>query len=79
LSGLDGAQNLGYDIILHGRDNEEHDKRRRSNTKAQKCQFRLNSIKFLGFIVSDEGILKFTRPENALHCRGFMGLVNFAG
>ena len=99
LSGLAGVQNLADDIILHAKDRAEHDIRLRAllarlqevglTLNPRKCAFRLNSIKFLGYVVSEDGvspdrqkvesILNFSKPENVSDCRSFLGLVNFVG
>jgi len=99
LSGLEGVQNLADDIILYANNRAEHDKRLRAlltrlrdvglTLNPRKCQLRLSSIRFLGYVISEEGvspdpqkvdsIVKFSAPENVSDCRSFMGLVNFVG
>ena len=99
LVGLDGVQNLADDIILHGSTVQEHDIRLNHllsrleqiglTLNEKKCVFRMPSIRFLGFIVSSEGIsadpnkvesiVRFRRPESVTDCRSFLGLVNFVG
>lgn len=99
LSGLEGVQNMADDIILHAKTVEEHDRRLKAllerlrhvgvTLNPKKCQLRMNSVKFLGFIVSDKGVsadpekvravVNFKAPQNATECRSFMGLVNFVG
>lgn len=49
----------------------------------------MSEIRFLGYVVSDQGIspdpkkvdsiTSFHRPENLANCRSFLGLVNFVG
>lgn len=99
LAGLSGVQNLADDIILWGSSKEEHDQRAHAlmqrlgsvglTLNPSKCAFGLKSVKFLGFIVSTEGIsadprkvqsiLSFGKPANQTDCRSFLGLVNFVG
>ena len=90
---------MADDILLHASTVEEHDQRLHALLKRlsdlnltlnpRKCSFRMRSIKFLGFIVSDQGvspdpdkvksIVGFQAPKSASECRSFMGLVNFVG
>jgi transposase InsO family protein len=97
LQSCEGAENMSDDIIIHGRDTEEHDKRlvdvietlgsRGLTLNADKCQFRLPKLEFLGHVLSDKGLspaeakvkaVKDARPpENATEVRSFLGLVNF--
>jgi len=56
---------------------------------ASKCEFRVSSVKFFGFIISGSGlsadpekvksIVKFQPPKSATYCKSFLGLVNFVG
>ena len=99
LLGLEGVQNMADDIILSARNIVEHDQRMHSllrrlkdvglTLNPKKCQFRVKSVKFLGYIVSGKGIsadpakvksiVEFKPPKSASECRSFMGLVNFVG
>jgi hypothetical protein len=66
LQGCKGAQNMSDDIIVHGKDTEEHDKRleavierlggRGLTLNEDKCRFRLPRLEFLGHVLSDEGL-----------------------
>ena len=66
LAGLEGVQNMADDILLYADSIEEHDKcldalmKRLSEVgltlNPKKCIFRTNSVKFLGYIVSDKGL-----------------------
>ena len=65
LNGLSGVLNMADDIIVFGRDQDEHRQRlmkvmeRLSSSgltlSASKCKFGLDSIKFLGHVISAEG------------------------
>ena len=66
LVGLEGVQNYSDDIIVHGKDQEEHDQRLRAlmvrakelgmTLNSKKCEFGLTEIDYLGFRVSANGI-----------------------
>ena len=99
IAGLEGVQNLADDIIVAGKDQKEHNKRVHALMKRlsevgltlnpRKCEFGLKSVKFLGFVISSEGvspdpekvraIADFRAPSNPTDCRSFLGLVNFVG
>ena len=66
ISGLEGCQNYADDIVIYGKDQNEHDNRLRAFLKRMqdlgltlnpaKCQFGLKSISYVGYGVSSEGI-----------------------
>lgn len=66
LTGLDGAINVSDDILVWGKNTEEHDRRLNAvlsklnhvniTLNEAKCRFRQAKIKFYGFIFSREGI-----------------------
>ena len=90
---------MADNIIVFGRDQDEHRQRlmkvmeRLSSSglklSASKCKFGLDSIKFLGHVISAEGvaadpdkvkaIVCARAPENVSELRGFLGLVQFVG
>ncbi|EIW71009.1 hypothetical protein TREMEDRAFT_26973 [Tremella mesenterica DSM 1558] len=85
------------DILIYGQTLEElrgttakvFEVLRRSNlfVKASKCEFEKDSVVFLGFVVSREGVssnpeyidavVSFPRPKNLRESRGFMGVVSY--
>ena len=99
LSGLSGVLNMADDIVVFGKDSKEHRERLMQvmarlsecnlTLNPAKCCFGLSSIKFLGHILSKEGvspdpakvesILGARRPENVTELKGFLGLVQFVG
>ena len=66
LEGLDGVRNISDDIIVFGRNQEEHDKRleklfirlkeRNLTLNKSKCEFNKDKLEFYGHIFSAEGI-----------------------
>ena len=66
MAGLQGVANIADDLIVHGRDTEEHDKNlnnvlERLNEKqltvnAEKCSFRMNKVVFMSLLLSKHGI-----------------------
>ncbi|XP_064468401.1 uncharacterized protein K02A2.6-like [Ornithodoros turicata] len=96
LEGLEGQACLQDDIIVFGRTKDEHDQNLQRvlsrlqnagitlNTK--KCAFSRNEVKFLGHIVSDQGIkvdpeklkavIQLRPPQNVSEVRSFLGMVN---
>ena len=89
-------QNMADDIILHASNNEQYDKGLHAllfrleqlglTLNLKKCAFRVSTVKFLGFIVSDHGmapapskvdpIVNFHPPITVADCRSFLRLVN---
>ena len=66
LAGLEGAQNISDDIIIHAADRETHDERLHAVLKRlqasgltlnpKKCEFHLSEITFMGILISEKGI-----------------------
>jgi hypothetical protein len=97
LNGVEGCVNMMDDILVYGRSLEEHDKRlnnvltrlRENNITLNKgkCEFRKNSVIFLGHQISSEGImpdenkvravLDMPRPKNVHELRRFFGMYNY--
>ncbi|XP_035825676.1 uncharacterized mitochondrial protein AtMg00860-like [Aplysia californica] len=98
LSGIPGVVDDIDDVLIGGKDKEEHDSRlhmvlqrmkQAGVTLNKKCVFCVKSIKFLGHIISKEGIqidpekveaiTKFPRPEKITDVRSFLGMLNHIG
>ena len=99
LAGIDGQQNISDDIIVHGRNQEEHDTRLEKVVRrlgecgltlnAEKCQFSMDELTFVGMVLSGRGIscaedkvkavLEAREPSTASEVRSFLGLVNYCG
>ena len=99
LEGVEGAVCLMDDILIYGRDPEEHYrcleivlsklKAAGVTLNSEKCQFAKQSIKFLGHIISQQGIkpdptkiraiTEMSPPNNVSAVRRFMGMVNQLG
>ena len=97
LKGLPGVQNYLDDIIIHGANSTEHDARLKQvlhrlqeaglHMNAEKCCFNQLSLRFLGHVVSAEGItpdkehieavLNAPPPADAAALRSFLGLVSW--
>ena len=66
VSDINGVQNIADDLIVHGKNNEEHDRNRHRvlqrlqeknlTLNPQKCQFRMDKVVFMGLLVSKYGI-----------------------
>ena len=86
------------DVLIFAPDQNEHDRRLRlvletlekaGITLNEKCQFNVKSIKFLGHIVTSEGIMvdpekveaivKFPQPQNVADLRRLLGIANHVG
>ena len=86
------------DVLISGRSQQEHDERLRSVlermqeagvTLNEKCVFSVDTIKFLGHIISQEGIkvdsakveaiTNLPRPTNIQELRRLLGMVNHIG
>ena len=62
LEGKEGQENISDDIIVHGKDQKEHDlrlkkvivrlKERGLTLSAEKCQFSVDKLTFFGMVVS---------------------------
>lgn len=98
-NGIPGVLNMTDDIVVFGKDQAEHKERlmkamdRLSSCgltlSEDKCKFGVSSIKFLGHIISAEGvaadpdkvesIVSARAPKNVAELRSFLGLVQFVG
>ena len=96
LHGCDGTANIS-DNIVHGRTAKEHDRRLKQvvsrleeqglTLNPNKCEFNMPRLKFMGHIISKDGIsptqdkmnaiVNAREPETAGEVRSFLGLVNF--
>ena len=66
LAGIEGQENISDDIIVHGKDQAEHDARlelvikrlgeRGLTLNAAKCQFSMDELTFIGMVLSANGI-----------------------
>ena len=97
LAGCEGVRNYLDDIFVFGSTKEEHDQNLRAVMERlkdhnvcineEKSVFGQQSVKFLGFQLSDDGlsveedklkaIREFRRPETQLEVKSFLGLMNF--
>ena len=85
------------DILVYSKDRENHDthlrvlletlRKEQLYAKLSKCEFLLNEVSFLGYIVSKEGIrvdpkkievvVEWKPPRNVTEVRSFLGLVGY--
>ncbi|KAK1668048.1 hypothetical protein QYE76_056207 [Lolium multiflorum] len=85
------------DILIYSKDKEEHAKHlkivlqilreHQLYAKFSKCQFWLDSVEFLGHVITKEGIavnpskvqsvLEWKSPKNAKEIRGFLGMAGY--
>ncbi|KAK7104470.1 hypothetical protein V1264_019182 [Littorina saxatilis] len=66
LQDCEGARNMTDDIIVHGKNMEEHDQRLEKvldkleksglTLNAQKCVFRMKEIEYMGFVLNEKGV-----------------------
>lgn len=76
LIGLEGVRNISDDIIVFGKDDEDHDRCLRSvierlqslnlTLNAEKCVFRTSSLTFFGFTISRDGVSADDAKVNAI-------------
>ena len=98
ISDIGGVQNIADDLIVHGKNNEEHDRNlhrlmqrleeKNLTLNAEKCQFRMDRVVFMGLLVSKYGIgpteervravLESSRPTTPTEVRSFLGMVGFS-
>ncbi|XP_053326251.1 uncharacterized protein K02A2.6-like [Spea bombifrons] len=96
---IEGVDTSMDDIIIWGTTKEEHDSRlrkvleatRQANLKLnkEKCQLGLKELKFVGDIISDQGVrpdpmkisaIKYMKkPQNVKDVQRFLGMVNYMG
>ena len=99
VDGLQGVLCLIDDILIFGRDKAEHDERLLAalnkiqnagvTLNAEKCEFWCNQVKFLGHVISKNGVTpdpaktaaikEMEAPTNIIELRRFMGIVNQLG
>ena len=99
LSGLPGVVCLIDDVLVYGSTQEEHDKHLQAaleriqsagaTLNKEKCEFGKTTIKFLGHIITPEGISpdpskttavkNMKQPSNVSELRRFLGMVNQLG
>ena len=99
IQGLEGVANIQDDIIVWGSTPAEHDehpqhvleKCREANLKLnkEKCEFRLNELKFVGHIFSADGVRAdpdkveaisgMPSPRDKSDLRRFLGMINYLG
>ena len=97
LAGLPGVQCYLDDVVIYGRTLEEHDKHLTAvlqrlqdiglTLNLQKCQFRVTAIRFLGHMISAEGlhpdssrvddIRETAAPTDFATLRSFLGLASY--
>jgi hypothetical protein len=85
------------DILIYSKTSEEHDEhlqkvleRLRSEklyAKLEKCEFWLDSVSFLGYVISGKGVavdskkvkvvVEWTRPTSMFEIRSFLGLTGY--
>ena len=66
LQGCEGVANISDDIIIHGKNTEEHDRRlqlvlgrlkeKNLTLNVEKCKFHMTQMVFMGLVLSDNGI-----------------------
>lgn len=99
LKGLEGVEVYMDDILVYGKDQKEHDERLKAvlarldslgmSLNYGKCQLAKERVKFIGHIISAEGIMpcmekidtiqKFRRPMSKEELKSFLGLVDYVG
>jgi transposase InsO family protein len=97
LGGIPNVEVFLDDVVIGGKDVSEHlqalevvfSRLRRNGLKlkSSKCVFLVNEIKYLGYVLSKDGvktdpdkveaITKIPRPGNVTELRSFLGLINF--
>ncbi len=98
LAGIEGVENISDDIIIHAPDKESHDERLHAvlrrlencdlTLNAEKCQFNMDKLVFMGMLLSEKGIgptaervravVEAREPENASEVRSFLGLAGYS-
>ncbi len=94
LTGIEGVENISDDIIVHAPDQGTHDQRLHAvlerlescglTLNADKCQFNMDKLIFIGMLLSQKGIgptaervrtvAEAREPENASEVRSFLDL-----
>jgi len=96
---IDGTEAIIDDILIWGRDVNEHDERlirvlervRNCNMKlsADKCEFKKDSVTYVGHVLSDKGVQpdkekvravqEMCPPTNTKELMTFMGFIQYLG
>lgn len=99
LEGLEGVFVFMDDILVHGKDTAEHDSRLSKvlsvlqkaglTLNQEKCRYSQSSLKFLGHVLSKEGvradpdkvraIAEMSPPTDVTELRRFLGMVHYIG
>ena len=99
LGDLTGVICMQDDVLVYGKDQQEHDSRLKATLERikaagitlnpNKCKFSKNSLKFLGHVLSEEGlkpdpgrvsgVTHFPEPTDVSETRRFLGMVNQMG
>lgn len=97
LAGLKGVLCMMDDILVYGADREQHDMRLKAALERleqvgmtlnnEKCEFGVSRVKFLGHVISREGIeadpdkvkaiIEMKPPQCKRELKGFLGMVNY--
>ena len=97
LSGLQGVACMMDDVLVFGQTKAEHDQRLKAvferinnagaTLNADKCEFSVDKVKFLGHIIDDAGIhpdpdkvsaiQQLKAPKNVAELRRFLGMVTY--
>lgn len=97
LQGCEGVANISDDIIIHGKNTEEHDRRlqrvlerlkdKNLTLNAEKSEFHMIQIVFIGLVLSNNGIgpaedkvkaiVDPREPQSESKVRSFLGLANY--
>ena len=94
LAGIEGVENISYDIVVHAPDTETHNRRLHQTIEcgltlnAEKCLFNTDRLVFMGMLLSEKGIgptadrvkavLEVEEPKSASDVRNFLGLANYS-
>ncbi|KAI3380790.1 hypothetical protein SNEBB_010510, partial [Seison nebaliae] len=96
LEGLDGVKNIMDDFCVFGETQKQHDRRLHKvlqrlvqsgiTLNPDKCVFSVRSLKFIGFLIDENGvqpdpdktmaICRFPAPKNVSEVRQWLGMVN---
>ena len=95
MAGLKGVANIADDLVVHGRDSEEHFikvserlKERGLTLSAEKCNFTMTKVVFMGLLLTRHGIgptkekvraaIEASQPQSPSEARSFLGFVGFS-
>ena len=93
ISGLDGVDAIMDDILIYGRDRQEHDQRLDQvinriesaglKLNREKCVFRKTSLEYFGHCISQDGLSANPKalkaPENVSELQRVLGMINYLG